>query len=137
MDCTLCLRKRDTSNRNIEDCYCCGIFPMELEFWNRHQKDLKRPIVVGLALNGPYFTTEDKKCPFLGYDNKCSVYENRPDVCRRYGGKDMPCPWQDEEGNLRKHKETKEIISNQIKNGLYSKKKSLDGVDKEQQGQQQ
>ena len=35
---------------------------------------------------------EDNKCPFLRHDFKCNIYENRPDVCRKFGEIDkLPC----------------------------------------------
>ena len=33
-------------------------------------------------LNFPYQVNEEGVCEMLGEDNKCKVYESRPDVCR-------------------------------------------------------
>ena len=34
------------------------------------------------------------KCPFLRADYKCNIYDNRPDVCRKFGEiDDLPCKW--------------------------------------------
>lgn len=30
------------------------------------------------------FVLNENPCPFLGYDNKCIVYESRPTACREY-----------------------------------------------------
>jgi len=40
--------------------------------------------------NGAY-RTRQKPCPFLGEDNRCTIYEIRPTVCREY-------PYTDKEG---------------------------------------
>ena len=31
------------------------------------------------------------KCPFLRHDFKCDIYEDRPEVCRLFGQKELPC----------------------------------------------
>ena len=42
-------------------------------------------------------TSEDmelNKCPFLRADYRCNIYENRPDVCRKFGQIEaLPCKW--------------------------------------------
>ena len=37
------------------------------------------------------YTFRQKPCPFLGVDNRCTIYEVRPDCCREY-------PHTDKEG---------------------------------------
>ena len=35
---------------------------------------------------------DKNKCPFLRSDRRCNIYENRPDVCRKFGEiPELPC----------------------------------------------
>lgn len=35
---------------------------------------------------------DKNKCPFLRADRRCNIYENRPDVCRKFGEiPELPC----------------------------------------------
>lgn len=48
--------------------------------------------------------TSDLLCPFLKKDLGCAIYEDRPEVCRKYGDETHPmlcCPMQDKDGNAR------------------------------------
>ena len=37
---------------------------------------------------------DNNKCPFLRKDYKCNIYENRPDVCRKFGQiRELPCKY--------------------------------------------
>lgn len=37
---------------------------------------------------------DNNKCPFLRSDFKCNIYEDRPDVCRKFGEIDeLPCKY--------------------------------------------
>jgi Fe-S-cluster containining protein len=37
---------------------------------------------------------DNNKCPFLRADFKCNIYENRPDVCRKFGEiPELPCKY--------------------------------------------
>lgn len=41
------------------------------------------------ALDAP-----DYRCPALGADNRCTVYDDRPTVCREWGASELhPCPF--------------------------------------------
>lgn len=36
------------------------------------------------------FDSKNNKCPFLRKDCKCNIYEDRPDICRRFGDGSHP-----------------------------------------------
>ena len=37
---------------------------------------------------------EKNKCPFLRPDRKCNIYDNRPDICRKFGEiPELPCKY--------------------------------------------
>jgi Fe-S-cluster containining protein len=42
------------------------------------------------AVEGEEFEITSKPCPFLGSDNRCTIYEFRPDCCREYPYTDKP-----------------------------------------------
>lgn len=49
-------------------------------------------------------------CPFLGLDNRCSIYEHRPDVCRQFGQAwhhYVVCTYQSHTGRVRPRLERK------------------------------
>lgn len=62
---------------------CCGPVLMSREEWVRIKQRLGRT-PVGRA---------DLRCPMLTADNKCSVHDIRPTICRLWGAvPEMPCP---------------------------------------------
>lgn len=37
---------------------------------------------------------DKNKCPFLRADRRCNIYENRPNVCRKFGEiPELPCEY--------------------------------------------
>lgn len=51
-------------------------------------------------------------CPFLGMDDKCSVYNDRPEVCRKFGTEIdlfMVCSFQSKDGRIRGRSERRWI----------------------------
>lgn len=52
----------------------------------------------GVVIAMTSWDIERNKCPFLRKDCKCNIYENRPDVCRKFGEiSELPCKfWQKE-----------------------------------------
>lgn len=95
-----------------KDCgECCGIVPIPTIVWNRNkdkvQKFVKQTYISEVFV---FPITEDLKCCFLTKDNKCSIYEERPDVCKRYGICDeLPCPYLKPNGNLWSEAKAKQI----------------------------
>jgi RNA ligase (TIGR02306 family) len=66
--------------------------------------------------------TEGNSCPYLGLDFKCSIYEDRPEVCRLYGNEqdiNLTCQYQDKNGRMRSRQE-KRIIESKIKKFMDS-----------------
>ena len=83
-----------TSKCNAQCCYNLSFDQNELE---RFATRIVNPVLYFVPLFGRNvaFTAEkmeDNKCPFLRHDFKCNIYENRPDVCRKFGEIDkLPC----------------------------------------------
>lgn len=113
MNCAKCILKCKA------DC-CRGPVPMPKEFVESHQPI--RPIVgvydLGNGMVAPVAIEElpdGKKggvCPFLGFDNKCSVYNDRPFVCKKFGDESsdfMTCSFQSADGRIRSRQERRHI----------------------------
>lgn len=88
---------------------CCGIVPIKLSLWEKNSDKIQRKpaeIITGKSSEGKIVIplTEDLLCPFLKEDLSCAIYENRPEICRKFGDdshKLMSCPMQDKDGNPR------------------------------------
>lgn len=89
------------------------------EFFETHESKAKRPIGTLFEYKGNkvYPATADRYCPFLGYDCKCAIYDERPELCHNFGVVEhLSCPYIDREGNPRSQEETEKIQSDQLIN---------------------
>lgn len=84
---------------------CCGIVPIPKEIYDANKDKLVRPIVNLLDVVIAYIpVTEDHYCPFLNEDLSCNIYEERPEVCKKFGDeshKMLICPYLDKNGKER------------------------------------
>ena len=96
---------------------CCGVVPIPRETWDRNQHLLQQKVehltelkakrkVLGIQIEEMVVIpiTKNFHCPFLKPDLSCAIYEERPDVCRKYGDDShemLMCPMQDKDGNPR------------------------------------
>lgn len=91
---------------------CCGIVPIPVQIWQKNQHLIQRKVqkvqkVYATNKENQRHTamlplTEDHYCPFLKKDLSCAIYENRPDLCKKFGDEShwaMTCPMQDKDGN--------------------------------------
>lgn len=102
---------------------CCMVAPIEQEIFTRNlHKVVRQPISQHVfdavdpidkkkrLLVLPF--TADGYCPFLNKDLTCNIYEDRPDVCRKYGSEQHPmlrCPYLDKNGRERSRQEIRKI----------------------------
>jgi Fe-S-cluster containining protein len=100
-DCNQCLNKCHGA--------CCGVIPFADNFIKKHKP--VRKIVEEFKLDRETaLVGEGGVCPYLGEDFKCTVYNDRPEVCRLYGHEErLKCPWQDKNGRLRSRQERRAI----------------------------
>jgi Fe-S-cluster containining protein len=84
---------------------CCGIVPIPKELAKKHEKmaQVKAVEIMPFSDNDIVPMTEDAFCIFLDRDTKkCVIYEERPDVCRKYGLiEDLQCQYVDTRGKIR------------------------------------
>ena len=87
---------------------CCGCVPLPLEIYRgnlNHIEDFSIIESEEAVDEEVYIITKDGKCIFLNrLTSECTIYTNRPDVCRNYGtSKDMllQCPFLNPSGHPR------------------------------------
>lgn len=93
---------------------CCGPFQMKKDFVEKHKTDFQvipeKTYEVGNTIT---FLTSDFGCVFLNRTTKkCSIYDDRPEVCKLYGiSKDLrlQCPYFKPSGNPRSEASRKKV----------------------------
>ncbi|MBE3092770.1 MAG: YkgJ family cysteine cluster protein [Chloroflexi bacterium] len=85
---------------------CCGIIPLTKELIEKKDK-FQVPVEKEFATKneGKVLITKDMLCIFLNRETKkCSIYEDRPIICRRFGVEvddkyQLACPYFKPNGN--------------------------------------
>jgi Fe-S-cluster containining protein len=91
----------------VEGCKaeCCGIVPIPKELAKKHEEkaQVKAVEIMPFSNSDIVPMTKDAFCIFLDRDTKkCVIYEERPDVCRKYGLiEDLQCQYIDVRGKTR------------------------------------
>lgn len=100
---------------------CCGCVPFRKSLLDKHSDKIQKEIDKILPTqyeDEVVVASKDGMCIFLKDDKSCAIYEDRPDVCRRYGlDPALPCPYVNSKGNIRskaKIKRTQRIIDHKI-----------------------
>ncbi len=94
---------------------CCGVIPFDRDLIKRNTKNVCSPVVeyIDVGKEGVVPMTSDLKCLFLDRGtNRCSIYEERPQVCKDYGtgvSEDLLCPHLKPSGNPRTEASSKQI----------------------------
>lgn len=90
---------------------CCGIVPINRMVFklNKRHYQVKIKDLIKTSRIEIYPITEDGKCIFLNRSTyKCSIYYQRPLICRNYGKIDgLPCPFITQSGKKRTLKDSK------------------------------
>ena len=91
---------------------CCANVPLPARLFKDHEaeKEITEMIDIGEQLGEPYVVpvTADGRCPFMDDTFHCSIYEDRPIVCRKFGDESCTfttCSWQDKDGRIRSRQE--------------------------------
>lgn len=79
------------------DAYCCYNIAFEHGELERFSSMIVNPVITFIPFGCIRIAMTDmdpdkNKCPFLRADRRCNIYENRPDVCRKFGEiPELPC----------------------------------------------
>lgn len=120
--CTVCKRSsmfskkiNPTEPKNIFICKskcseCCGIIPIHISIYEKHKNKIKRRIKQKHILGDfVVLMTDNLKCAFLK-NHRCLIYEDRPDVCKKYGTcEELPCPYLKPNGHPWSEAKAKQI----------------------------
>lgn len=103
---------------------CCGIVPIPMSVWQRNQHNIQREVKekhkVMAGQNGEVAkrsilpVTEDYYCPFLKKDLSCGIYNDRPDICKKFGDEShllLKCPMQKADGTARTEEERTKLLN--------------------------
>ena len=115
-----------------DDCgQCCGLIPFDRELLLGKQIHQQREFykLVELGKNEVLPMTKDHLCVFLTEQKTCAIYDERPDVCRKYGiDPEMPCPYINEKGRARSPAKARRAqrqidsrVDSRIRNGYFGK----------------
>ena len=73
---------------NTKDCKaaCCGFAPIPADLYERRKYLLQRKVEV-TPLPGKHVIAVDSSgvCGFLTCEYTCAIYDERPEICRRFG----------------------------------------------------
>ncbi len=114
--------------------YCCGPVPInkDIYFKNKHKcfREVKNELWISSDMILP--DTQQQYCTFLGPDDRCLIYNDRPDLCKKFGKSDSPllqCPFMDKHGKKRTAQE-RELVGVEFEQALNAARlqSKLDGV---------
>jgi Fe-S-cluster containining protein len=101
---------------------CCGIVPIPASIWQKNQHNIQRLVIskqrVMAGQNNQVARlsilpiTEDFYCPFLKQDLSCAIYNDRSEICRKFGDEShlmLCCPVQKADGTPRTAEEASQM----------------------------
>ena len=94
---------------------CCEIISFPPDFIEKHKLSFQVKDGIQVVVSPPIgvkVTTPDGQCVFLDRLTwKCTVYEERPNICREFGqSPKLLCPYFSMEGVIRTPRESKRVI---------------------------
>ena len=90
---------------------CCGVVPFDKKFVEKNKPSRKVKSTQEFG-DKVILETEDLTCPYLSKDYKCTIYDDRPEVCRLFGNethKYLTCPYQTKDGKIRDRADRRRI----------------------------
>lgn len=90
---------------DISKCHaeCCYFVPLSIEFLKKNKNKIVTPVIKllkygisktmvypitkisGYNKDIPIINKNEQRCPFLDKNNRCVVYDERPELCKIYG----------------------------------------------------
>jgi len=96
---------------------CCGPVPIDKDIWERNQDKIQTTPIEVMEFDGAVLPlTDSQKCPFLNAELGCSIYAERPEVCRLFGNEthiNLTCSYQKADGSARSFHERKKLQKKQ------------------------
>lgn len=74
---------------------CCCVFEIPKDIVLKNKEKIQvNPVKVIESKDKIRLETFDNRCVFLDRETcSCTIYDDRPEVCKRYGTKSLPCPY--------------------------------------------
>lgn len=99
---------------------CCKFVPLPMDTVMRNDHKFQRPVEVFRMFPGDLMipVTEGLSCVFLTHDLSCAIYDERPEVCQKFGDESalqMTCCYQKKTGEARNSMERKRIHKEQMR----------------------
>lgn len=93
---------------------CCStLTPLPIDVVERNEsKIINQHSEKHEAEGNCILVTDNHRCVFLKEDNTCNIYDERPDVCRKFGDESHPllfCTIQSKEGKARSRQEKRKV----------------------------
>lgn len=96
---------------------CCNCFaPIECEIYEKHKDKAQRKILEIKKMSAPFeiylVITEDGRCVFLDENLNCSIYEDRPQICKLFGSEShsyLVCRWLSKDSCVRSRQKRRQI----------------------------
>lgn len=104
LNCDQCLSKCHAA--------CCGVVPFSKGFISKHRPVREVLKEVEIETGDVVLETEGHNCPYLKENYQCSVYKDRPEICKIYGNEtqiNLTCQFQDKDGRMRGRQERRAV----------------------------
>ena len=93
---------------------------MDTPLFTKNFDKIQRPVTELVPFDNAVVIpiTDDGYCPFLTNDYQCAIYDERPEVCRKFGDESHPqlfCEFQTKDGKERNKKDRRKISEIQLK----------------------
>jgi Fe-S-cluster containining protein len=99
--------------------HCCGPVPIQREVYENNKQKCKPHKTIGESDVIFAFNETTMRCAFLAEDASCMIYDQRPEVCRKYGDSEeakinegLMCPYLRTDGTNRNRSEKRELMKN-------------------------
>ena len=108
---------------------CCGPVPIKKEIYEKNKGKARPHAMTDLGSHILALQGSTAKCAFLTEENRCSIYDERPDVCRLFGCSEeakvncsLACPFLRPDGTIRKRQERRKVVQINNKKAKYMMK---------------
>lgn len=117
----------EESKMNCESCHskckaiCCSFatpLPRELFLKNIDKRQAKIININSISGLHVVVETDTDNCVFLSADFKCVIYDERPEICQKFGDESdilMTCSYQTKDGEIRSRQQVRAIDAKKMK----------------------